>query len=73
MNEKQLRAMSSPSPRFGGDRVHMSTYVPPEVFDGFSKVCRRLGVTQASALRAALADWLLKQSAELRKARAEKD
>lgn len=70
MNEKQLRAMASPSPRFGGDRVHMSTYVPPEVFDGFSKVCRRLGVTQASALRAALADWLLKETTALKKSKA---
>lgn len=71
MNEKQLRSMANPSPRFGGDRVHMSTYVPPEVFDGFSKVCRRLGVTQASALRAALADWLLKETAALKKRKAE--
>lgn len=67
MNEKQLRAMSRPAPRFGGDRVHLSTYVPPEVHEGFMKVCRRLNVTPAAALRAALASWLLEQTALLRK------
>lgn len=67
MNEKQLRAMTRPAVRFGGDRVHLSTYIPAEVFKGFEKVCERLGYSQAGAIRAALGEWLIKQAEELRR------
>jgi hypothetical protein len=69
MNKAQLRDMTRPAVRFGGDRVHLSTYIPAEVYKVFEKACIRLGHSQAGAIRAALGDWLIKQAEEAQKAK----